>query len=65
MQQTHYPKNNAPPVLTNIPSAPPPPPSEMLKDLELESIALKQLHSKISDQLHRLQVFIQVLLMVI
>eukprot|EP01111_Echinosteliopsis_oligospora_P004017 TRINITY_DN1633_c0_g1_i4.p1 TRINITY_DN1633_c0_g1~~TRINITY_DN1633_c0_g1_i4.p1 ORF type:complete len:135 (+),score=61.11 TRINITY_DN1633_c0_g1_i4:151-555(+) len=31
------------------------PAGEILRDLELESVALKELHAKLADQLHRLQ----------
>lgn len=46
------------PVLTRIPIAPPPPPNPevILKELELEAVALTNLHKKIFDQVRRLAV---------
>ena len=53
--QSSFPKT---PVLTRIPVAPPPPPNPevVLKELELEAIALTNLHKRIFDQVRRLAV---------
>lgn len=60
MQQGTTPSNftRNTPVLTRIPVAPPPPPNPemVLKELELEAIALTNLHKKIFDQVRRLAV---------
>jgi len=54
-QSSSFPKT---PVLTRIPVAPPPPPNPevVLKELELEAVALTNLHKRIFDQVRRLAV---------